>query len=121
MCFILTTHAIVQPLIPCSFPLFFSSGLVFWSSRAPPLQLLGVFHRFSNMKLIRTLSLLVALASAALADVEFLEPDAGATAKGGDTITVRWRDSGKEPKLSQLTRYDLYLCAGGDTADSYVS
>lgn len=86
-----------------------------------PLQLLGVFHRFSNMKLIRTLSLLVALASAALADVEFLEPDAGATAKGGDTITVRWRDSGKEPKLSQLTRYDLYLCAGGDTADSYVS
>ncbi|KAJ9301489.1 hypothetical protein DTO271G3_1624 [Paecilomyces variotii] len=71
------------------------------------------------MKLIRTLSLLVALASAALADVEFLEPDAGATAKGGDTITVRWRDSGKEPKLSQLTRYDLYLCAGGDTADSY--
>ncbi|KAL1852934.1 Cell wall synthesis protein kre9 precursor [Paecilomyces lecythidis] len=71
------------------------------------------------MKLIRTLSLLVALTSAALADVEFLEPDAGATAKGGDTITVRWRDSGKEPKLSQLTRYDLYLCAGGDTADSY--
>jgi hypothetical protein len=73
------------------------------------------------MKLIRSLSLILAVASAALADVEFLDPDAGATAKGGDTITVRWRDSGKEPRLSQLTKYDLYLCAGGDAADSYVS
>ncbi|KAL2005283.1 hypothetical protein VTN00DRAFT_2493 [Thermoascus crustaceus] len=71
------------------------------------------------MKLIQALSLVLALASAALADVEFMNPAAGATAKGGDTITVQWRDSGKDPKLSKLSRYDLFLCAGGNTEDSY--
>lgn len=73
-----------------------------------------------RMKLIQALSLVLALASAALADVEFMNPAAGATAKGGDTITVQWRDSGKDPKLSKLSRYDLFLCAGGNTEDSYV-
>ncbi|KAL2221453.1 putative beta-1,6-glucan biosynthesis protein [Thermoascus aurantiacus ATCC 26904] len=71
------------------------------------------------MRFIQPLSLLLALASAALADVEFITPVAGSTAKGGDIITVQWRDSGKDPKLSKLSRYDLFLCAGGDTEDSY--
>lgn len=78
------------------------------------------FNVVLKMRFIQPLSLLLALASAALADVEFITPVAGSTAKGGDIITVQWRDSGKDPKLSELSRYDLFLCAGGDTEDSYV-
>ncbi|KAL1967777.1 hypothetical protein VTN77DRAFT_2466 [Rasamsonia byssochlamydoides] len=70
------------------------------------------------MKLIHTLSLVLSLSSAALADIQFLTPAAGSTAKGGDTLTVHWKDSGNPPKLSEFTKYDLFLCAGGDSVDS---
>lgn len=72
------------------------------------------------MKLTHTLSLILSLSAAALADVEFLTPAAGSTARGGDTLTVHWKDSGNPPKLSELTNYDLFLCAGGDSEDSRV-
>jgi hypothetical protein len=72
------------------------------------------------MRLSRAVPLVLALATAALADVEFLTPAAGSVAKGGDVLTVHWRDSRNPPKLSELTRYDLFLCAGGDAEHSYV-
>lgn len=56
-----------------------------------------------------------------LADVEFIVPSAGSVFKAGDIVTAIWRESGSGPRISALTEYDLYLCAGGDTADSYVS
>lgn len=64
---------------------------------------------------------LLTLAAAVVADVDFLVPSAGSSAKGGDVITVHWRDSGNPPMLSDLTRYSLALCAGGDTEDSFVN
>jgi hypothetical protein len=62
---------------------------------------------------------LLNLAAAVVADVDFLVPSAGSSAKGGDVITVHWRDSGNPPVLLDLTRYSLALCAGGDTEDSF--
>lgn len=73
-----------------------------------------------RMQLLRTVSLILPLLSTAFADVEFVDPAAGSTLKGGDVITAHWKDSGKHPKISELSQYDIYLCAGGDTPDSYV-
>lgn len=72
------------------------------------------------MRFLRSLCLLT-LASAALADVQFTVPPAGATHRGGEVITAQWKESGNGPRLIRLKTYDLYLCAGGDTPDSYVS
>lgn len=73
------------------------------------------------MKIIRSLPLLLTFLSAVSADVEFTVPPAGSTVKAGDVITVHWKESGNHPTISELAQYDLYLCAGGDTPDSYVS
>lgn len=73
------------------------------------------------MRILRSLSLLLPLLSTALADVEFVDPAPGSTLKAGDVITSHWKESGKGPKISELSQYDIFLCAGGDTADSYVS
>lgn len=70
---------------------------------------------------IRFVALLFTFLSIALADVEFTVPPAGATIRAGDVITAHWKDSGNGPRIAELTTYDLYLCAGGDTPDSYVS
>lgn len=71
------------------------------------------------MQLTWIAPLVLTLASAVVADVDFLIPAAGSSAKGGDVITVHWRDSGNPPLLSALTKYSLALCAGGDTEDSF--
>ncbi|BDD60548.1 hypothetical protein MAP00_005671 [Monascus purpureus] len=71
------------------------------------------------MKIIRSLPLLLTFLSAVSADVEFTVPPAGSTIKAGDVITVHWKESGNHPTISELAQYDLYLCAGGDTPDSY--
>lgn len=75
------------------------------------------------MHCLRSLPLvLLSLLCYTLADVEFTSPAApGAVVKAGDVITAYWKESGYGPRISQLTAYDLYLCAGGDTPGSYVS
>lgn len=73
-----------------------------------------------RMQLLRTVSLILPLLSTAFADVEFVDPAAGSTLNSGHVITAHWKDSGKHPKISELSQYDIYLCAGGDTPDSYV-
>jgi hypothetical protein len=73
------------------------------------------------MKLISTLPFILFLSAAVRADIQFLTPAAGSTAKGGDILTAHWKDSGDPPKLSELKKYDLFLCAGGDSVDSSVS
>lgn len=73
------------------------------------------------MRFLRPLSFILPLLSTALADVEFIVPAFGSTLKGGHVVTAHWKESGKLPKISQLLQYDIYLCAGGDTPDSYVS
>jgi hypothetical protein len=73
------------------------------------------------MHLSHLVSIFFSLAAAVLADVQFLAPLPGSTAKGGDILTAHWKDSGEIPKLSELATYDLYLCAGGATLDSVVS
>ena len=68
----------------------------------------------------RLLLLLAAVAPYALADVEFTSPSAGATLQGGSTIKVAWKDSGTKPAISDLQGYQLFLCAGGNDANSFV-
>lgn len=72
------------------------------------------------MRFLSVLSFILPLLPTALADVEFTAPAVGSTLKGGDVITAHWKDSGKPPRISQLSQYDIYLCAGGDAAESYV-
>ncbi|OJJ50456.1 hypothetical protein ASPZODRAFT_126321 [Penicilliopsis zonata CBS 506.65] len=71
------------------------------------------------MKIIQSLPFLFAWLSAALADIEFTDPPAGAIIQGNHVITAHWKDSGRDPRLSDLTKYDLYLCAGGDKSGTY--
>ncbi|KAL9101003.1 MAG: hypothetical protein Q9163_003688 [Psora crenata] len=54
-----------------------------------------------------------------LADIRFTSPAAGATIAGGRTLTIEWEDSGEDPPLSELTTYELFLCAGGNDPDSF--
>ncbi len=70
--------------------------------------------------LVRLLTLFASFAPLALADVEFTSPAAGASVKGGSTISVEWKDSGSQPPLSDLQSYTLFLCAGGNDAPSFV-
>jgi hypothetical protein len=74
----------------------------------------------STMNLLRTVPVVLMLAAAVLGDVEFLVPAPDSVARGGDVLTAHWRDSGKSPRLSELTQYDLFLCAGGDPTHSHV-
>ena len=71
--------------------------------------------------LIRSFILLAAAAPFAFADVSFTTPAPGASIAGGGTMTVEWKDSGSAPSISDLTSYQLFLCAGGNDATSYVS
>ena len=71
--------------------------------------------------LFRLLLLLAAVAPYTLADVEFTSPAAGATVTGGSTLDVEWKDSGTSPPISSFSTYQLFLCAGGNDAGSFVS
>ena len=71
--------------------------------------------------LFRLLLLLAAVAPYTLADVEFTAPSAGATETGGSTLDVEWKESGKGPAITSFSTYQLFLCAGGNDADSFVS
>ncbi|PYI25434.1 beta-1,6-glucan boisynthesis protein [Aspergillus indologenus CBS 114.80] len=66
------------------------------------------------------LFLLAALFPQALADVEFVIPKSGAVLQIGDVLMAQWRESGRLPPISDLLHYDLYLCAGGEVAGTYV-
>ncbi|KAF2260706.1 hypothetical protein CC78DRAFT_472153 [Lojkania enalia] len=62
---------------------------------------------------------LVAALGLVSADVQFTSPKAGAKITGGSAVVVEWKDSGDSPAISDLTTYQLFLCAGGDTEDTY--
>ncbi|KAH7120781.1 cell wall synthesis protein KRE9/KNH1-domain-containing protein [Dendryphion nanum] len=59
--------------------------------------------------------LLAALPALVSAGVEFTSPQAGATIKGGEAITIEWKNGGDGPALADLTTYELSLWAGGNT------
>ncbi|ERF73807.1 hypothetical protein EPUS_05511 [Endocarpon pusillum Z07020] len=47
-------------------------------------------------------------------------PEAGGTMKGGGSLTIEWEDSGETPALDTLLSYQLFLCAGGNEAGTYI-
>jgi hypothetical protein len=55
-----------------------------------------------------------------VADVHFLTPAAGDSVVGDGALSVTWEDSGTAPPLSELTTYQLFLCAGGNNDASIV-
>lgn len=66
-------------------------------------------------------ALFAALVPVALADVKFVsvnEGDVLTVGYGPKSITVEWVESGKQPKISDLDKYELDLCAG--TNDNFV-
>jgi hypothetical protein len=52
--------------------------------------------------------------------VSFTSPTAGSSFVGGGSIRVQWEDSDTAPALSDLTSYQLFLCAGGNDPSSIV-
>ncbi|KAF2732985.1 hypothetical protein EJ04DRAFT_297511 [Polyplosphaeria fusca] len=60
----------------------------------------------------------LALLGLVSADVQFTSPSAGGKVTGGGTISIEWKDSGDEPKISELLTYQIFLCAGGNTDDT---
>ena len=70
--------------------------------------------------IFRLLALIAAVAPYAFADVEFTSPSAGASAVGGQLLQIAWKESGTSPPITQLQSYQLFLCAGGNDAGSFV-
>ena len=70
--------------------------------------------------LIRLLSILVATAPHAFADIRFTSPAANALVPLG-AISVKWVDSGVAPSVSDLAGYQLFLMAGGNDDSKSVS
>ncbi|KAL8834841.1 MAG: hypothetical protein Q9170_003583 [Blastenia crenularia] len=64
--------------------------------------------------------LLAALTPLAFADIQFTSPAAGGTLPAAKPITAKWKDSGDGTALSDLKTYTLFLCAGGNDADSFI-
>ncbi|RMZ76561.1 hypothetical protein DV737_g4777, partial [Chaetothyriales sp. CBS 132003] len=69
--------------------------------------------------IVRKVWLLAACFASAWADVEFLTPAAGSS-HSSLTLSITWEDSGTDPAISDLTSYQMYLCAGGNDADEYA-
>lgn len=64
---------------------------------------------------LKKLCIALSVVSLACADITFTSPAAGASITGS-SLTIEWQDSG----TPALESYTLFLCAGGNTADSYV-
>lgn len=62
----------------------------------------------------------LALLGLVSADVQITTPAGGAKLTGGGTISIEWKESGDEPKISELLTYQIFLCAGGNTDAEYV-
>ena len=72
-------------------------------------------------RLILPLVAFAALAPLARAGISFTSPSAGAKLSAGNSITVNWQDGGDGPSTGDLTTYQLFLCAGGNSAGQNVS
>lgn len=73
--------------------------------------------------LARCLPALVLITPLVFGDVQFTSPGPGVslTASGGTVkISAVWKDSGDDPPLDDLATFSIYLCAGGNTAGTYV-
>lgn len=68
---------------------------------------------------VRTALSFIFLASFAVADVEFVSPNAGGFVPVG-TIDVQWKDSGISPPISELTQFTLSLMVGGNEDSEMV-
>lgn len=69
--------------------------------------------------ILRCFLVALTLTSYALADVKFTAPPAGSTITG-TTISMTWEESGDSPPISELASYQIFLCAGGNTAADYI-
>ncbi|KAF1812087.1 putative beta-1,6-glucan boisynthesis protein [Eremomyces bilateralis CBS 781.70] len=65
------------------------------------------------------LVLWTSLASAVLADITFVTPAPGSTIPVG-AVSMEWKDSGEAPALADLTTYEVFLCAGGNTDGTFI-
>ncbi|KAF9883454.1 hypothetical protein FE257_003452 [Aspergillus nanangensis] len=63
------------------------------------------------MRFVRSLPYIGSFLPLVLADVDFVAPSADTVVKAGDVVTAQWKDSGRLPHISQLSQYNLYLCA----------
>ncbi|QDS69771.1 hypothetical protein FKW77_010287 [Venturia effusa] len=54
------------------------------------------------------------------ADVKFTSPAGGETFTGGGSIKAAWTDSGNAPSISDLSTYQLFLCAGGNDPGTFI-
>ncbi|KAL2043825.1 hypothetical protein N7G274_003345 [Stereocaulon virgatum] len=66
------------------------------------------------------LIILAAVTSHSLADVQFTFPTAGAREVGNTAVYIAWKESGKGPAISSFDKYNLSLCAGGNSPGSYA-
>lgn len=72
------------------------------------------------MRLVAFFVLLTTLLPPVHADIKFTSPAGGETFSGGGSIRAAWADSGDAPSISDLTSYQLFLCAGGNDEGTYV-
>lgn len=71
-------------------------------------------------RLFISLVALAALAPLASAGISFTEPAAGAKLTAGTALTVKWKEGGEGPSISDLQSYQLFLMAGGNEATEQI-
>ena len=54
------------------------------------------------------------------ADIQFTSPSAAVLLPVGVPFTISWIDTGISPLISQLSSYQLYLCAGGNDPTTMI-
>ncbi|KIX06782.1 uncharacterized protein Z518_04758 [Rhinocladiella mackenziei CBS 650.93] len=70
--------------------------------------------------ILRSVYLLAtALLSFTLADIQVTGPVAGDTITGL-SLDIEWKDSGNSPPISDLTSYQVFLCAGGNSDSNFI-
>ncbi|TID23777.1 beta-1-6-glucan boisynthesis protein-like protein [Venturia nashicola] len=72
------------------------------------------------MRLVTLPFLLTSILPSVHADVKFTSPAGGETFTGGGSIKAAWTDSGTAPSISDLTTYQLFLCAGGNDPTAFI-
>ncbi len=73
------------------------------------------------VRLLASVVAFAALTPFACGGIVFTSPSAGAELVAGKSFSVKWEDGGEGPNTADLMTYELFLCAGGNSAGQNVS
>jgi hypothetical protein len=67
-----------------------------------------------------SLILLLLFFKLCLADILFTSPSPGSVQANGAPLSISWVESGLSPLISELSSYQIFLCAGGNDPSGII-